>query len=492
MTTTLRHDPLIDYLKRLDALEKTINLLDWDTKVGLPDQSHQERSFQLANLTKIHHAMSVDTQLKRLLDEYKPLSSTEERLLYLARKNYNLATQFPEGFSEEFALTTSQANASWQTARAHNDHTLFLSDFVKVVQLVRQKAEYTGYTNHPYDALLSEFDEDLTTQKIQNITSTLQPALQDILKTITRDNLFTQPLPITDVSTEAQRKFASSVIQTFGFDLSRGREDDSLHPFTTTLGASDVRITSHYKESSLLGIFASFHEAGHGIYNQNIAPHFSGIPLGHATSLSIHESQSRLWENLVGKSYEFWTHYFPVLQKELPEALSSYSLDQFYHAINYVAPSTIRVEADEVTYNLHIMLRTTLEIQLVEGTLSPEDIHTAWQQAAETFLGVSPRDDNSGFLQDIHWSAGYFGYFPTYMIGNLTASQLFATITQEHDLKTHLSNGYCGELYDWLLQNVHQYGSLYTSDELLQKITHSSLKSHYFIDYLQQKYLKTL
>lgn len=490
--TNLRHDPLIDYLKRLSAIEKTLNLLEWDMQVELPERAHDERGYQIGTLTKIHHDMSVSSTLKRLLDEYKPQSETEERLLHLAVKNYNQATRFPDGFNEEFALATSHATTSWQAARAQNDHTIFLPDFTKLVQLFRQKAEYIGYNKHPYDALLSEFDSDLSTEKIQTIIDELRPALKKILEHTINTGNFAKPLSAEDLTPETQHLFASDVIRSFGFDLLRGRQDRSMHPFTTSLGSSDIRITSHYASNSPIGIFATFHEAGHGMYDQNIGSHFSGTPLSNAASLSIHESQSRFWENMVGKSYQFWEHYFPILQQYLPEALSSYDVKQFYDEINHVSPTAIRVQADEVTYNLHIMFRTEIEIKLLEGAIKPEDIQSVWGKMMDKYLGILPKDDNEGFLQDIHWASGYFGYFPTYMTGNLAASQLFHSLSQQVDFESCLKRGDFSSILQWLIQNVHQYGSLYDTDELLRKATGKPLDASFFTDYLQHKYIETL
>lgn len=490
--TNLRYDPLIDYLKRLSAIEKTLNLLEWDMQVELPEHAHEERGYQIGTLTKIHHDMSVSSTLKRLIDEYKPQSEAEERLLSLVIKDYNRATRFPDGFDEEFALATSHATASWQAARAQNDHTIFLPDFIKLVQLFKQKAEYIGYEEHPYDALLSEFDDDLSTKKVQTIIEELRPVLKEVLKNIIHTRNFAKPFSAENLSPNTQHTFASSVIQSFGFDLLRGRQDRSMHPFTTSLGSSDVRITSHYASNSLIGIFATFHEAGHGIYDQNIGSHFSGTPLSNAASLSIHESQSRFWENLVGKSYAFWEHYFPILQQHLPEVLSSYDAKQFYREINHVSPSSIRTQADEVTYNLHIMLRTELEIKLLEGNIHPEDIQDIWSKTMNEYLGITPKDDNEGFLQDIHWASGYFGYFPTYMTGNLAASQLLHSLSQQVDFKTNLVRGDFSTIFQWLVQNVHQYGSLYGTEELLQKTTGKPLQTSYFIEYIRHKYLETV
>lgn len=486
----LRPDPLINYLQRLSALADISTILDWDEKTYLPPNAQQSRTYQLATLAKLYHDEATSNTLKELLERYEPSSPLEERLLVLAKRDYDLSKELPEGFSEEMSTSISEATAAWQMARKTNDSGVFIPHFAKLVNLTKQKAAYRGFQSHPYDALLHEFDENLTTQTLTDITTTLSTQLPALLNQVAKEGKFNEKLVDGPFRISLQKKFATDVIHSFGFDSLSGRQDSSIHPFTTTLGGHDVRITSHYKKTSLLGVFATFHEAGHALYQQNIASHLLGTPLGDFTSMSIHESQSRLWERLIGHSYDFWQYRFAELQHYFPEALNGYTLDTFYQTINAIEPGLIRVEADEISYNLHILVRIELEIALFDDSLDPRDIASAWNEKMKRYLGVEPKNDNEGFLQDIHWSLGNFGYFPTYMIGNLMSTQLLQSAKKDiAHFDTQIRNNDFSPLRQWLIQNIHQYGASKTGDEIINDSTGEPLTSKYYLAYLREKYL---
>jgi len=399
--------------------------------------------------------------------------------------------KLPVEFVKELTQVTSEAYHVWMDARKKKDFGLFAPHLTKIVQLKRREAELVGFKRSPYDALLDTFEPYATTEEIAaalgDLKNFLAPFLVKIKKSkapVSRDVL------AGDFDVEKQKAFCTLAAKQIGYDFDAGRLDVSAHPFSTSFHPRDARITTRYSRSELMqSVGGVIHETGHALYEQGLpAAHF-GTPLAEAVSLGIHESQSRLWENLVGKSRPFWTYFYPLLQRQFPVPLQSVSLDSFYRAINAVEASFIRVEADEVTYNLHIILRFEIEKALIEGDIAVEDLPRTWNSKMKELLGLDMPDDSLGVLQDVHWSGGMIGYFPTYSLGNLYSAQFFAAAKRDiPTLDDDMAQGEFGKLLQWLREKIHVHGKMYSAQELAKNATGEKLNSKYFTEYISRKY----
>ncbi|HET7560145.1 MAG TPA: carboxypeptidase M32, partial [Limnochordia bacterium] len=431
---------LRERLHTLYDLKSIDFLLGWDRETMLPPEGVAYRADQAATLARLIHAQETDDAWGSLLAEAeretarRPYDSDEASLVRVARRRYERARRLPEALVVEASRVASAAVPAWQKARATADFALFAPHLARTVALQREQADALGYAADPYDALLDGFEEGLTAAEVDELFARLGAGLAPLVAQIARRldavdaSVLAQPWPV-----QAQWDFGLAALGAIGFDLGRGRQDASAHPFTQALDPTDVRLTTRLDPDHLSpALFATLHEGGHGIYEQGVPKAFGRTPLGQLASLSAHESQSRLYENLVGRSRPFWRHFYPKLQAGFPEQLRGVDPEAFYRAINRVEPSCIRVEADEVTYNLHIFLRYELERELISGRLAVESLPAAWNARMQRTLGVTPPDDAQGVLQDIHWADGLFGYFPTYALGNVLSCQLFARVRAEH------------------------------------------------------------
>ena len=398
--------------------------------------------------------------------------------------------KLPSRLVEEMARACSEGHQIWVDARRDNDFTKFAPALKTIIKLKQEQADTIGFDDCRYDALMHEFEPDAKTADVARILEDLRCELVPLVSAIKESSQQT-PVDILHRSfpVAAQEKFVLEASAKIGFDYDRGRLDVTHHPFCTEMGPNDCRITTRYDANFFSSaFFGTLHEAGHGIYEQGLPADQYGLPPGQYCSLGIHESQSRLWENLVGRSYSFWQHFYPAAVKHFPAALADVSMDQFYAAINHVAPSLIRVEADEATYNLHIIIRFQLEQELIEGSLSVDDLPEAWNTKYQDSLGVTPPDNSDGVLQDVHWSAGLIGYFPTYSLGNLYASQLFTAAGEQlGDLDAQFAAGEFAPLKDWLNTNIHQYGKRYSSSELCEKVSGAPLSQSHLMSHLREK-----
>lgn len=478
------------YLAEVDTLGKISAVLHWDQETGLPEKAASERGDQLALIAKLYHTKTTDATYKKMVSSFSPQTPEEIRLQFLLKRQLSKDTSLSTEFVTKMTKATATANTAWQKARKANDFSVFAPALKKLVTLAREQAKYYGYTEHPYDALLDIYEPDLTTKKLQPYLDEMKATLPGIIQKVRKSGRFNTAAPAKEYPIDLQKQFTRQVTTDFGFDDTRGAERESIHPFTITMGNHDIRITSHYYQHHPMGIFSTFHEAGHALYEQNINPDYKETPLGDAVSLSVHESQSRLWENIIGRSHGFWQHYFPYLKELFPNQLKDSDADGFYEIVNKVAYSPIRVEADELTYNLHIILRTEIEIGLIEGSIEVEELPTIWNKKMKQYLDITPKDDLTGVLQDVHWSHMLFGYFPTYMLGNILSGQLYATATKQlPELEKQISNAEFKPLLTWLKNNIYTHGSLYPADELIKRVTGESLDSSYYLDYLTHKYL---
>jgi carboxypeptidase Taq len=483
-------EPLRSHLARITHLNQAAAVLEWDMETYMPTGGAEARSKQVATLRSMAHELLVSDETASLLDRAKPTSAIDEDLVRVVLKDAEKASRVPSSLIAALAEASGRAKGAWQEARSTNTFALFAPHLERIVDLSIQHAEALGYTEQPYDALLDQYEEGATTQKVSDVFEEVRSQLVPFVKEITGTGMSCEGPLYREYPEAEQWAFGLRMAERIGYDLDHGRQDRSAHPFSTSFSTTDVRITTRLEERFFNpAFFGTLHEAGHAIYEQGIDPALEGTPLADGTSLGMHESQSRLWENLIGRSLPFWEYAYPQAQKAFPQALSDVSLDAFYRAINSVSPSTIRVEADEVTYNLHIMLRFELEQKMITGAVAVADLPQEWNDRMEAWLGVRPLNDSEGVLQDIHWSLGAIGYFPTYALGNLMSVQLFdAAKAAIPNLDEHFRAGDFSPLLGWLRTNVHQWGRRRTASEILVAATGSDLDATPWMTYLRRKY----
>lgn len=485
-------DALKSRLADVLRLGQASALLDWDQQTYMPRGAVEARAEQKATLSKLHHELFTAEETGTLLQraEGEDAEGQGAALLRVVRRDYDQATKLPTELVTEITRVTSVAQEEWAKARAADDYPAFAPWLEKIVDLQRRVAQSLGYKGRMYDALLDQYEPGASTAQIDQIFAGLKAELIPLSRAIFARLDRVSDAPIHgEFDENAQREFAESVLRDCGFDFDRGRQDRSVHPFCTNFGRDDVRLTTRYDRSFLpMALFGSLHEMGHGLYEQGSGAELEGTSLAGGASLGIHESQSRMWENLVGRSRPFWRHYFPKIQGVFP-SLQSTDLEGFYRAINRVDRSLIRVEADEVTYNLHIILRYELENDLLEGRLSVADAPEAWNAKMREYLDLTPPTNREGILQDVHWSIGILGYFPTYSLGNLVSVQLFEAAKKAvSGLEDGFARGEFAPLLGWLRENVHQYGRTYLPDELIRKATGQPLSPEPYMRYLKGKF----
>ncbi len=471
-------------------------LMGWDQQTYMPPKGAEERGEQMATLSRLIHEMGTSEEMGKLLDELLPYAQTldpdsdDARLIKLAKREYDKQTRVPAEKVAEYARVTTMAQGAWVQARSESNFALFQPHLEKIVELRREYASYFAPYDHVYDPLLDDFEPGLKTAEVKEIFARLRPQQVELIQAIASRPQVDDSFLHLKYDEQKQWDFGVEVATRFGYDWQAGRQDRSAHPFTTSFGIRDVRITTRVIEDQLpSALFGTMHETGHALYQQGIDWNYRRSALGGAASLAVHESQSRMWENLVGRSRAFWRFFYPRLQEYFPQQLGNVSLEDFYKGINKVEPSFIRVEADEATYNLHIMLRLELEIALMEGSLEVKHLPEAWNTRMQEYLGITPPNDRMGVLQDIHWSGGMIGYFPTYALGNLISVQLWEKIQQDiPDLEEQIERGEFSALLGWLREKIHRHGSKYEPQELVQKVTGSKIDPQPYIRYLNSKY----
>lgn len=482
------------------VLSGILSVLHWDQETYMPIGGTGIRSTQLETLTGIIHTEKTGKKfsnaLSKLIDitsgklKAKGLSDAQAASLREWRHDYLKETALPKKFVEEFAKLTSQAIVVWREAKNKSTFLHFAPFLDRIITLSRKKADYLGYKDHPYDALLDHYEPNATTKEISTLFSSLKKGITDLLKKINKAKQIDDSLLHGKFSHDKQMEFGKRLLIDMGYDMNHGRLDLSAHPFSSASHPTDSRVTTRIHPTSLIScISVILHEGGHALYEMGLPQDQYGSPLGEAISLGMHESQSRWWETRIGQSKPFWQYYLPILKKQFPGKIDQMSLDNFYKAMNKVEPSLIRVEADEVTYPLHVILRFELERDLIAGTLSVRDIPDAWNAKMKELLGITPSKDSEGCLQDIHWSMGGIGYFPTYTLGNLYAAQLFNTFAKDHpDWEKRLTQGDLTFIKTWLGLAVHQHGRRYSSFDLLKKVTGKPFSADAYLNYLSNKY----
>jgi carboxypeptidase Taq len=495
------YQKLIEHTKKAKLLDSCMQLLHWDMETYMPSGAAQARAEQVELIASLIHAEKTHPTYAHLLESLidlnsgeflsKDLSVSAQKSLLLMRREYLKLKLLPAEYVKAFAKLTAQAQLVWAQARKENNFSLFAPYLEKIVEMNRQKAELYGYKKNPYDALLDDFEPDLTQKKLDPLFNQLGSELRGLLSAIQKKPAIDTSCLHGQFDADKQLALSRKILQQIGYNLDYGRLDLSTHPFSIALHPSDSRITSRIHPTSVFDCLSSvLHEAGHGLYEMGLPQEHFGDPICEAISLSIHESQSRFWETFIGQSRPFWQLCFPYLTEAFPSLKKTCDLDSFYQAINAVAPSYIRVESDEVSYGLHIILRYEIEKGLINKSLTVQEVPEAWAGLMEGFLGIKPANDQLGCLQDIHWSCGSFGYFPTYTLGNIYAAAFFDVFEQTHPnwpLRI-LDEGNLHFITSWLREMVHQWGHLYSSDELCQRITGQTLTIDPYIRYLQTKY----
>jgi carboxypeptidase Taq len=487
---------LRDHLAPIEDLKAAAAVLAWDQETFMPDGGAEARAQQLSTLQSMAHERFASEETGTLLDRAADALDTDDpldddtALVRVTRRDYERARRVPASLVAELSEATSRAKQAWKKARTEDDFSIFAPHLETLVDLSVEKAEALGYDDEPYDALLEEYEPGLSTAEVADTFATLREDLVPLVDAIADSPQLDDDLLHRTYPKSKQKDFGEEVLADLGYDFDRGRQDVSAHPFTTSFSPDDVRITTRYDEQFFPSAFFSMiHEGGHALYEQGIAPDLARTPLGDGASLGIHESQARLWENHVGRSRPFWRHYFPKLQDAFPDALGDAAPEAFYRAINRVEPSLIRVEADEVTYNLHVMLRFELERGLIDGTVAVNDLPTLWNEAMDDYLGIVPDTDANGVLQDVHWSMASFGYFPTYTLGTLTAAQLVEAIQDDlPDLDTRVADGEFDALLDWLRTHVHRHGRKLEAPDLLEQATGEELSAAPWLRYAEDKF----
>jgi carboxypeptidase Taq len=500
MNPDLAYSELIRRSRDQTLLGSCLGLLAWDEEVCMPRGGVKHRSEQRALLAGLIHERGTDPRYEEVLTtvEGSPLVSDAESPQAVnvreLRRDYDRERRLPRRLVEELARVTALASQAWADARTNNDFKSFAPWLEQVFALAREEADAVGYTGERYDALLDNYEPGMTTDRVSELFKHLEAQLVPMVAALRdKSEIAPSPLLTREFPVDRQRLFMETLATALGFDLESGRFDIVQHPFCSMIGTGDVRIGVRYFPHNFAGgFFALVHEVGHGLYDKGLDPEHYGTPMGEPVSLGIHESQSRLWENYVGRSHGFWRHFYPQLQSTFHDALHDISLETFRRGVNRVSPGLIRVQADELTYNLHIMIRFELERSLLSGDLLATDLPGAWNELYEQRLGITPKDDATGCLQDIHWADALIGYFPTYTLGNVYAAQLFAAAESAlGSLEEAFAEGEFRTLRTWLGENVHRHGKHYKAAEIIERVTGSAPDPSALIESLSRRYRST-
>jgi carboxypeptidase Taq len=473
----------------VNALHAATSIMGWDQQCYMPPGGADARAEHLSRLERMAHVQFTDDVVGRWLeDAAKEVEGEDALYVKRAKRSYDLATKLPETFVEERSKACSQAFDVWIKARAENDFKLFLPHLEKQFDFARQEADLRGYTVSPYDALLNLYEEGATAADATAMFAAIKQPLTDLVK---KTQAAAQPDDswlYGDWPEADQRRFTEHLAKAVGYDFNRGRQDVAAHPFCTGWSCNDIRITTRFKNYLGSAVFGTLHESGHAMYEQGSPQKWDRTPLAGGVSLGIHESQSRLWENLVGRSKAFWSHFLPDLKQNFP-AVQKYDIDHLYKAINRVQPSLIRVEADEVTYNLHVLIRFELEVELLTGKLAVKDLPEAWNAKYAEYLGVTPSTDSEGCLQDVHWSGGSIGYFPTYSMGTILSYQFWKRMKADiADPEALMAEGQFAPILGWLQEHIYSKGSSIAPKELVLQVTGKPLDPTDYLDGITKKY----
>ncbi|KZZ86362.1 carboxypeptidase M32 [Bacillus sp. SJS] len=485
-----------DLLQKIESYNEALNVMFWDLRTGAPKKAVDQRSKTIGVLSSEVFRLKTSNEMKELLDQLsiqEELSVKTSAAVEESMKEYKKYEKIPEKEYAEYVMLQTKAESVWETAKETSDFSLFAPYLEKLIEANKKFLTYWGYEGTPYNTLLDFYEPGMTTDILDRVFNSLREQIVPLVKRIAGSNkqpdtsFIYQTFPV-----EGQRKASEFFLKELGYDFSAGRLDETVHPFQISLNRSDVRVTTKYDVNDFrTAIFGTIHECGHALYEQNISADLEGTLLCSGTSYGIHESQSLFYENFVGRSFGFWKRHYETLREFSPEQLNSVSLEDFYFAINESKPSLIRIEADELTYPLHIMIRYEIEKELFNGNLAVADLPRVWNEKYEEYLGVTPPNDAKGVLQDVHWSGGSFGYFPSYALGLLYAAQIRESMLKDlPDLEERIEKGELSGILAWLSERIHQYGKTKKPLQLLMEVTGEELNPTYLIDFLEEKYTK--
>ncbi|MGI6466106.1 MAG: carboxypeptidase M32 [Sphaerochaetaceae bacterium] len=491
----MKNNKALEELKKIDneiiLLSQISGVLVWDQE-EVPSKGVERRGEQLALLSsKVHDLVASEKVVDLVAQlEDQDLEDPDKALVRIYKKSSERSRKLDRDFVHHFSKLTTKSQSVWALARKEDDWPSFEPYLTELISLVKEKAEAYGYEDDPYDALLENFEANTKTKEVSKLFDKLKRDLQPLIENQQRFEEVDDTFLYAKYPIDKQKYFINEVLSSIGFEWERGVLGDSVHPYTISLGDDDIRITTRYTESSVASpLFSALHEGGHALYEMGCANAVTkGTALANGASLGFHESQSRLWENMIGRSKEFWSHFYPTFSNLFPLQTENIDLDHFVKAINKVKPSCIRVDADELTYNLHIILRFELERELLSGSLSVKDLPLAWNDKMKELLGVEVPNNKVGVLQDVHWSMGELGYFPTYTLGNLYAAQIFETMNKEFDVAKEVAKGNFSPIKGWLNENILQYGSIYEPKDIINKVCGSGLSTTHLSSYLVNKY----
>lgn len=483
----------LQLVKKMDHYREAISLMNWDLRTGAPRKGIEQRSETIGLLSTELFQLSTSKQMEEYINEleHAELSEITKKTVLECKKEFERNKKIPEHEYQEFVILQAKSEAIWEEAKERADFQTFSPYLEKIVTITKRFVDYWGYEGHPYNRLLDDYEPGMTIHTLDQVFGQLREQLVPIVQQVQdsrakpkTDFLF-QEFPVGK-----QRAFSQTILKQLGYDFEAGRLDETVHPFAITINRHDVRVTTKYDRKDFrTAIFGTIHECGHAIYEQNISADLIGTPLCDGTSMGIHESQSLFFENFIGRNRSFWQHHYEQLKNHSSGQFADVSLDEFYRAINVAGPSLIRIEADELTYPLHIIVRYELEKAIFSDEIAVKDLPGIWNEKMEEYLGVRPRHDGEGVLQDVHWSAGLFGYFPSYALGYLYAAQLKATMDKSiANFDELLATGEIEPIRTWLTKNIHQYGKLKTPAEIIQDVTGENINSAYLVRYLRQKY----
>ncbi len=495
MSTSSPAAQLRERINAIADINAAVAVLQWDQEVYMPPKGAGPRGMQLATLSALSHREFTSPETGTLLAECEAardtLSHADERLVAIARYDFERAQRLPERFVHAFAKECSAAYEAWTKARQESKFSLFQPNLERLIELSRQRAEYLGYTGSPYNALLEDYERGMTAEQLKVIFADLADRQSRLVERILQSPHQPDTAWLNGTwDTQAQWDFGMRVLRDLGYDLEAGRQDRSVHPFSTIFAIDDVRITTRLSsEEPFSSLTGTIHECGHALYMQGHDPEDGRTMLADGASLGMHESQSRMWENVIGRSLPFWKHYTPTLREHFKGRLDAVTPEQIYGVLNKVCPSLIRVEADECTYNLHIIIRFEIEVGLIEGSIAVGDVPEVWNAKIKQYLGLDVPNDAQGCLQDIHWSHGAFAYFPTYALGNLYAAQFFETIQKDlPGLWQDIERGAFAPLLSWLRDKVHRHGRRKLATEIIREVTGEAPSSEPYLRYLEGKY----
>ena len=492
----MRDDPKLQRLRQIlgeiDDLRKASTLLFWDQRVMMPPGGAQARADALATIGRLTHERFVDPELGLLLEDLREVEegldydSDEASLIRVTRRDFEKAVRVPPELTGEMRRASALAVAAWGPAKANADFEAMLPHFEKHLELKHRYVDCFDPPVETYDILLDDYEPGMKTAEVREIFETLKEELRPLIDEIGEAGEVDDSFLHGEFDPDIQRAFSLAVVERFGFSDDEWRLDTTAHPFMTTPGHGDIRLTTNFRPDDVTSIFATMHEFGHGVYEWGVAPELARTPLGSGVSLGVHESQSRTWENLIGRSRPFWRFFYPRLQEHFAQ-FAAVDEEVFYRGVNKVHPSLIRIDADEVTYNMHIILRFELEQELIEGRLDLRDLPESWDARMEEYLGIEVPSAREGVLQDMHWSGGSMGYFPTYSLGNVMSVQIWERLKEDVDVDEQMERGEFGEIREWLRTHLYVLGRKFEPQETIERVTGSRIDPAPYVRYLREK-----